>query len=209
MKGQAVIAYALVLLLILFIVLAILALLGAAAPGQVNMPAPVTTGKYPDPVSLQVQEEGGTTMVVNQQVVDYLAMQTGATAAQVVASLNSLAAKAGLVQAGEQAVTLDTEGRLTHLLKDVHHITAWLVIKMVLRANGDVEVYHCPATGEYCNRYAVVVRDEWGQLCAVAFIKADDGKLITSFYRGCAALLEQITTRLRCKRVFHVRFVIP
>ena len=208
MKSQAVVAFALILLLILFGVLALLAL-GAAAPGRINVPAPVTTGKYPDPVSIQVQE-GGETMMVSQQTVDYLAAQSGATAAQVVASLNSLVTRAGLVQAGEQAVAIDTEGRLTHLLKDIQHVTAWLVVKMVLRrADGDAEVYHCPATGEYCDRYAIVVRDEWGQLCAVAFVKASDGKLITSFYRGCAALLQQMTARLGCKRVFHVRFVIP
>ena len=128
MKSQAVVAFALILLLILFGVLALLAL-GAAAPGRINVPAPVT-GKYPDPVSIQVLESGET-MVVSQQVVDHLAAQSGATAAQVVASLNSLAAKAGLVQTGEQAVAIDTEGRLTHLLKDAQHVTAWLVVKMV------------------------------------------------------------------------------
>ena len=207
MRNQAVITFALILLLVLLGALALLAL-GAAAPGRINVPAPVTTGKYPDPVSIQVLESGET-MVVSQQTIDYLVAQSGATAAQVVASLNSLVTRAGLVQAGEQAIAIDAEGRLTHLLKDVQHVTAWLVVKMVLRADGNAEVYHCPATGEYCDRYAIVVRDEWGQLCAVAFVKASNGRLITSFYRGCAALLEQMTARLGCKRVFHVRFVIP
>jgi len=110
-------------------------------------------------------------------------------------------------------VIVNDAGRLTHLMKDHVHITAWLVVKIALRLGANYNTYFCPPGNGYQPRVVVVVSDETDTYCALAIIRAipnADGtnSLITSFCRPCAKVASMLK-RDSCVPITRIKFIFP
>jgi hypothetical protein len=217
-KGQSeAVAYALALFAAALAALVILTAVGIVGPAasriqHVQLPSHVS---YPEPVQVTVSEATLPDQPLNwwnAQSANALATESLSAEALDAAHARLIAQLSTLVAASE--LTVEAQQRLTHLMRDRAHVTAWLAVKIAINVGADFEVYLCPPSDTHCGAYAFVVGDEREELCAVAYVKSEPDPvtqrytLLTSYYAPCYEIHERLIRR-GCTRVFNVRLIIP
>jgi len=219
-RGQGATEYALSLLLVVVVAMFILAMVGVGAGlTQAKVPPPPAPigkwGEYPDLVNLTLTSEAVAQDTIYNRWLDVTAKALAAGNGLTVEALD-LAHQRLYHQLYQAAVELEAQSstRLTHLLKDRAHVTAWLAVKLAVKLGVQLETYWCPANPSlgHCNCYVFVVCDEEGQLCAAAFVKEptldEPPILLTAYYDVCKSLRRRLAER-GCIRVFNVVLRIP